>query len=882
VRAGVIDVLPWLKSIRPALTVVDPLAVVTAALLLVPDAADPLAVGGAALAAALVCRGSDLHRSRLVLSVVEELPRLALAAGVATLTLAALTSGVAITAIALFGATALVLMVLLRASVYALAHHRRRSGRSAHPVIIVGAGAVGQRLATTFLHREELGLRPVGIIDTSTDLTSRDLPVPLLGEIDALEQAMVALGVDDVVFAFPEPPDDTMIDVVRRCVQADHQVFVVPRFFEMMGLDHHRRTEVVGDVAVMRLRRWGLRPHTMLVKRAVDVVLSDIALVLLSPVLLACAVAVRLETGPGVIFRQTRIGLAGRPFTLFKFRSLKPANTAESATQWSIDHDDRLGPVGRFLRRTSLDELPQLVNVLRGDMSLVGPRPERPFFVREFSKATVRYDERHRVQTGLTGWAQVHDLRGDTSIDDRVRFDNYYIENWSLWTDLKIMARTVLAIVRHQPDPRAPMLRRPEEAATPPTSTPADAVAPVTPHVLHVSMPTTEGVANVLMGYVRDQVARGWTVTVACPTSGWLAEAARASGAQVVRWEATRSPGPSVLRELRRLRRVVNDTRPDVVHLHSAKAGLVGRLLLRGVVPTIYQPHAWSFQAVSGPMGRATTAWERFAQRWTTELVCVSRSERAVAESVGISTATTISPNGVDLDRFRPAARLERTHARRRLGLSDVPTVVCVGRLAEQKGQQDLLDAWAGVRDRVPDAHLVLVGDGPDRSALEARTAGRRDVDLVGVRSDVDTWLAAADVVAAPSHWEGMAVAPLEAMASGRSVVATAVEGMAESMPRGGGLIVEVGDVDALADGIADRLLDPDLADREGAVGQEHVAAHHDVNSSARDVARLTLRQYHRGRGTADVLMSLEPMALTTPRRRRGGAAVAVPAGRER
>jgi exopolysaccharide biosynthesis polyprenyl glycosylphosphotransferase len=886
VRAGLIDVLPWLRSIRPALTAVDPLAVVIAALLLTSDTASdtasPLAVAGAALAAAVVCRGSDLHRSRLVLSVVEELPRLALAAGVAALTLAALTSGVAIMAVAAFGAATLVLMVLLRASVYAVVHHRRRSGRSAHSVIIVGAGAVGQRLTTTFLHRTELGLRPVGIIDTSADLTSRDLPVPLLGETDTLEQAMEALGVDDVIFAFPEPPDDTMIDVVRRCVQADHQVFVVPRFFEMMGLDHHRRTEVVGDVAVMRLRRWGLRPHTMLAKRAVDVVLSGVALVLLSPVLLACALAVRLETGPGVIFRQTRIGLAGRPFTLFKFRSLKPHDTTESQTQWSIDHDRRVGPVGRFLRRTSLDELPQLVNVLRGDMSLVGPRPERPFFVREFSKATVRYDDRHRVQTGLTGWAQVHDLRGDTSIDARVRFDNYYIENWSLWTDLKIMCRTVLAIVRHQPDPRAPMLRRPDET-TPPSSVVTDAAAPATPHVLHVSMPTTEGVANVVMGYVRDQVARGWTVTVACPASGWLAEAARASGAQVVRWEATRSPGPSIVREIRRLRRVVNDTRPDVVHLHSAKAGLAGRLLLRGVVPTIYQPHAWSFQAVTGPMRRATTAWERFAQRWTTELVCVSRSERAVAESVGISTATTISPNGVDLERFTPAARTERRHARRRLGLADVPTVVCVGRLAEQKGQQDLLDAWAGVRDRVPDAHLVLVGDGPDRSALEARTAGRRDVDLVGVRSDVDTWLAAADVIAAPSHWEGMAVAPLEAMASGRSVVATAVEGMAESMPRGGGLIVEIGDVDALADGIADRLLDPALADREGAIAQEHVAAHHDVNASARDVARLTLRQYHRGRGTADVLMSLEPMPLMTPRRRRRGpTAFAVPAGRER
>ncbi|MFC6344671.1 sugar transferase, partial [Nocardioides hankookensis] len=384
-----------------------------------------------------------------------------------------------------------VLMVVLRTGVYALAHTRRRSGRSSHAVIVVGAGAVGQRLATTFLHRPELGLRPVGIIDTSPGLTSRDLPVPLLGGTDSLERAMADLGVEDVVFAFPDPPDDHLIELVRRCVQADHQVFVVPRFFEMMGLDHHRRTEVIGDVAVMRLQRWGLRPPTMLLKRAVDVTLSATALVLLSPVLLVCAVGVRLETGPGVIFRQTRIGRGGRPFTLYKFRSLKPHDTTESATQWSIDHDQRLGRFGRFLRRTSLDELPQLVNVLRGDMSLVGPRPERPFFVREFSRATVRYDERHRVQTGLTGWAQVHDLRGDTSIDARVRFDNYYIENWSLWTDLKIMCRTVLAIVRHQPDPRAPMLLRPTEDDAARPAEPTVSTPPGRPRVLHVSMPTT-------------------------------------------------------------------------------------------------------------------------------------------------------------------------------------------------------------------------------------------------------------------------------------------------------------------------------------------------------------------------------------------------------
>jgi lipopolysaccharide/colanic/teichoic acid biosynthesis glycosyltransferase len=133
-----------------------------------------------------------------------------------------------------------------------------------------------------------------------------------------------------------------------------------------------------------------------------------------------------------------------------KFRSLKPVDERESQTQWNIAHDDRLGPVGRFLRATSLDELPQLLNILRGDMTIVGPRPERPHFVETFTASFPRYTARHRVPAGLTGWAQVHGLRGDTSIEERARFDNYYIENWTLWSDIKIILRTVTAVLRRQ------------------------------------------------------------------------------------------------------------------------------------------------------------------------------------------------------------------------------------------------------------------------------------------------------------------------------------------------------------------------------------------------------------------------------------------------
>jgi lipopolysaccharide/colanic/teichoic acid biosynthesis glycosyltransferase len=149
-----------------------------------------------------------------------------------------------------------------------------------------------------------------------------------------------------------------------------------------------------------------------------------------------------------VLFRQERVGLDGRPFQVLKFRSLRPVDDSESETLWNIQHDDRLGPVGKFIRKTSLDELPQLFNILRGEMSVVGPRPERPFFVTEFSKAMPRYLARHRVPAGLTGWSQVHGLRGDTSIEERARFDNYYVEHWSLWLDIKVVLRTVASVIR--------------------------------------------------------------------------------------------------------------------------------------------------------------------------------------------------------------------------------------------------------------------------------------------------------------------------------------------------------------------------------------------------------------------------------------------------
>jgi len=239
-----------------------------------------------------------------------------------------------------------------------------------------------------------------------------------------------------------------MVDIIRTCDRLRCEIFLVPRLFELHQVSDDMDT--VWGLPLVRLRRATYRSQGWHVKRLFDVAFATGALLVLWPLMLAAAIAVRLEGGPGILFRQERVGADSRRFDVLKFRSLRPVDDAESATNWNIKHDDRLGPVGRFLRKSSIDELPQLFNILRGEMSLVGPRPERPHFVAQFRQTYPRYIARHRVPSGLTGWAQVHGLRGDTSIADRAMFDNYYIENWSLWLDVKILIRTVGSVVKGQ------------------------------------------------------------------------------------------------------------------------------------------------------------------------------------------------------------------------------------------------------------------------------------------------------------------------------------------------------------------------------------------------------------------------------------------------
>jgi glycosyltransferase involved in cell wall biosynthesis len=345
--------------------------------------------------------------------------------------------------------------------------------------------------------------------------------------------------------------------------------------------------------------------------------------------------------------------------------------------------------------------------------------------------------------------------------------------------------------------------------------------------VLHVSQPTEAGVARVVGYLLADQVRSGWEVIAACPPDGPLTGHVHRAGAQPLPWSATRSPGPGVPGEVARLAALVRQVQPDLVHLHSSKAGLAGRLALRGRLPTVFQPNGWSFLAASGALKPAVVAWERYATRWAHRVVHVSQRERTEAERLGIRGHAVVVPNGVDVEEFAAADDTARTRSRIALGLpADAPIVVCVGRLCRQKGQDVLLAAWPRVRAVVPNAVAMLVGEGPDRPALEA--AAGPGVLFAGATTDPRPWYAVADVVVLPSRWEGLSLVQLEAMASARCVVATDVSGAAEALPEAA-TVVPVGDPVALGAALALRLTHPELVAAEGAAARERASCRYDI-----------------------------------------------------
>jgi exopolysaccharide biosynthesis polyprenyl glycosylphosphotransferase len=306
---------------------------------------------------------------------------------------------------------------------------------------------------------------PVGFLDEDprsiAEVGGRDVPV--LGTVEDLDETVARIGVRNLIVAFSSVADARVSRLIQRCQELGIEVSVVPRMFDT--INNRVGYDTVGGLPLMSFTTVDPRGLQFAFKHAFDRVFALVLLVVLMPLTLCAAVAVALSSPGPVLFRQRRVGRDGKVFDFYKFRSMRlapgetePTDDESGALEFllggdtapgGVEGDDRRTAVGRFLRRTSVDELPQLLNVLRGDMSLIGPRPERPEFVKLFRQDVVRYGDRHRVKSGITGWAQVHGLRGQTSLAERVEWDNYYIANWSLGLDLKILALTVTALFRN-------------------------------------------------------------------------------------------------------------------------------------------------------------------------------------------------------------------------------------------------------------------------------------------------------------------------------------------------------------------------------------------------------------------------------------------------
>ncbi len=405
----------------------------------------------------LAVRGT--YRRSIQLDIANELLRV-----LAVTSLAAVTT---IAAVALFNHASDPAPVLVRAwalatvflcaSVPALAvaeRRARRTGAENMPTLVVGAGQVATQIERRLAEQPELGMHVVGFIDADPVPWDRvpERQAPILGAPDEFVRIAEETGAEHVILTFTSSPDHVLVPLMRACEERGIHVSLVPRMFESVNL--RLSLNNIGPLPLFSLTWVDPKGWQFAIKHAIDRAASATLLLALSPLLLAIAAAVRLSSPGPILFRQRRIGRDGQRFEILKFRSMRLDDPRDSSSQvkaglapGGVEGEDRRTAVGRFIRRYSLDELPQLINVLRGQMSLIGPRPERPEFVEFFDEQVRRYSDRHRVKSGITGLAQISGFRGKTSLPERVELDNYYIQNWSMGLDFKIFVRTFGAIV---------------------------------------------------------------------------------------------------------------------------------------------------------------------------------------------------------------------------------------------------------------------------------------------------------------------------------------------------------------------------------------------------------------------------------------------------
>lgn len=310
-------------------------------------------------------------------------------------------------------------------------------------VLIVGTGEVGRIVMQKIQRSPELGYRVVGFVDDHAKVKAIH-DVPVLGNTDDIPEVIAAEKINEVIVAMPEASHQETLKIVSKCDRGKVAIKVFPDVFQIMASE-----VTIGDLGglpLLTVRDTAMRGWQLTVKRVMDMVGSAVGLVLLSPIMMFLAVLIKLDSEGAVFYTQERMGLDGKRFMMLKFRSMRPDAESTTGPVWATSDDSRRTRLGTFIRQFSIDELPQLMNVLIGNMSLVGPRPERPIFVEQFRQTIPRYMDRHREKAGITGWAQINGLRGDTSIIERTKYDLWYTENWSLALDIRIIIRTLMQL----------------------------------------------------------------------------------------------------------------------------------------------------------------------------------------------------------------------------------------------------------------------------------------------------------------------------------------------------------------------------------------------------------------------------------------------------
>ncbi len=314
-------------------------------------------------------------------------------------------------------------------------------GRNPNRLLLVGTGDTARTILQKTLQSPQLGYKVIGFVNGQN--SGQEIAgIPLLGTQADLGKILGEHKVQEVVIALPGASHEELLDMISACESQHATVRIFPDLFQIVASE--LSISDLDGLPLLTVRDVALRGWKLIAKRAMDVLISGIGLIVISPMLLLVALLIKLESKGPVFYAQTRVGLDGNPFPMIKFRSMRTDAEKESGPVWASAGDPRRTRLGAFLRKTSIDELPQLINVLLGEMSLVGPRPERPVFVEQFKQVVPRYMERHKEKAGMTGWAQVNGLRGDTSIVERTKYDLYYVENWSFLFDVKILLRQFL------------------------------------------------------------------------------------------------------------------------------------------------------------------------------------------------------------------------------------------------------------------------------------------------------------------------------------------------------------------------------------------------------------------------------------------------------